>query len=104
MNLAFTGHRPESLPYGSNELLPACVQLKAVLLEEIIHSTANGYDTFLADGARGGDIIFAEQVLLARATECPFISSALFPMRGKPTGGQKRGGTDTIAHWSFPGM
>ena len=73
MNIAFTGHQPEALPFGSNELAPACVQLKALLLSEIMDCAAGGCDTYLAGGARGGDIFFAEQVLIAKATEYPGI-------------------------------
>ena len=36
MKLAFTGHRPESLPFGENENDPRCVRLKAMLLTEIM--------------------------------------------------------------------
>lgn len=44
-----------------------------MLLAEIMDSVANGCDTYLAGGARGGDIIFAEQVLIAKATKYPNI-------------------------------
>ena len=34
---------------------------------------AQGYDNFLAGGARGGDILFAEQVLFVKGLEYPDI-------------------------------
>ena len=73
MELAFTGHRPESLPFGENELSAACIRLKAMILTEIMDSAAKGCRVFLHGGARGGDLIFAEQVLLVKATEYPDI-------------------------------
>ena len=57
--LAFTGHRPESLPFGENELSASALRIKATLADEIMRCAAQGYDTFLAGGARGGDILFA---------------------------------------------
>ena len=45
--LAFTGHRPESLPFGENELDPACVRIKAMMLDEIMNCAANNFGTFI---------------------------------------------------------
>lgn len=73
MRLAFTGHRPESLPYGENELSAMGIAVKAMLLTEIMDSAAKGCDTYYAGCARGGDLLFAEQVLLVKATEYPDI-------------------------------
>ena len=53
MKLAFTGHRPESLPFGENENDPRCVRLKAMLLTEIMDRAKAGYDTFYTGCARG---------------------------------------------------
>lgn len=71
--LSFTGHRPELLPFDENEQSAACIRMKTMIFNEIKHSAANGCATFLNGGARGGDIIFAEQVLLVKATEYPDI-------------------------------
>ena len=51
--LAFTGHRPESLPFGENELSASAIRIKTLLADEIMRCAAQGYDTFLAGGARG---------------------------------------------------
>ena len=71
--LAFTGHRPESLPFGENELSASAIRIKTLLADEIMRCAAQGYDTFLAGGARGGDILFAEQVLFVKGLEYPDI-------------------------------
>ena len=73
MRLAFTGHRPESLPFGENELAASAIRIKTLLADEIMRCVAQGYDTFLAGGARGGDILFAEQVLFIKGLEYPDI-------------------------------
>lgn len=66
MKVAFTGHRPEALPYGKNEQCEEYQRIKAMMLAEIKHWAAQGYDTFYEGVARGMDIIFGEQVLLAK--------------------------------------
>ena len=43
MKLAFTGHRPESLPFGENENDARCIRLKAMLLTEIMDRAKAGY-------------------------------------------------------------
>ena len=63
MVLAFAGHRPEKLPWGSEESDPRCAALKAQLREAVRAAAAEGYDTFLCGMARGCDLWFAEAVL-----------------------------------------
>ena len=55
--LAFTGHRPESLPFGENENDPRCIRLREMLLTEITDRVKAGYDTFYTGCARGLDIV-----------------------------------------------
>ena len=87
MKLSFTGHRPELLPFGENELSAASIRVKTMILDEIMSSAAKGCDTFLNGGARGGDIIFAEQVLLVKATEYPNIRLiTVVPHEGQANG------------------
>ena len=71
--LAFTGHRPESLPFGENENDPRCIRLREMLLTEITDRVKAGYDTFYTGCARGMDIVFGTQVLLVKKTACPHI-------------------------------
>ena len=56
--LAFTGHRPESLPFGENENDPRSIRLREMLLTEITERVKAGYDTFYTGCARGMDIVF----------------------------------------------
>ena len=73
IGLAFTGHRPESLPFGEDEGNPSCVRLKEMLRSEIIDRAGCGYKVFYCGAARGSDILFGEQVLQVRNTAYPAI-------------------------------
>ena len=66
MVLAFAGHRPEKLPWGSDESDPRCAALKRQIIEAVRTAAGEGYDTFLCGMARGCDFYFAEAVLELR--------------------------------------
>lgn len=68
----FTGHRPQSLPWGFNEQDKRCVKMKKVLKKEIVKAIKGGYDTFISGMALGFDIICAEMVL-ALKKKYPYI-------------------------------
>ena len=59
---AFTGHRPEKLPWGSDESSTACNKAKDMLLASIFLKIGEGCSTFFTGMAQGADLIFAEQV------------------------------------------
>ena len=61
--LAFTGHRPEKLPWGHDESDPRCIALKRQIKEAVSKAAGEGYDIFLCGMARGCDFYFAEAVL-----------------------------------------
>ena len=73
MKVAFTGHQPESLPFGEDEQSEGYRKIKSMLLEEIKYWAEQGYDTFYEGVARGMDIVFGEQVLLAKQQGFPHI-------------------------------
>lgn len=60
---AFTGHRPEKLPFGENEQDKRCIDLKATLRAEIEKLIEEGVTHFLCGMARGVDTFAAEAVL-----------------------------------------
>lgn len=61
---AFTGHRPQSLPFGFNESDERCVALKQKLRNEIIRQIEeNGVTHFISGMAIGVDMYAAEIVL-----------------------------------------
>lgn len=75
----FTGHRPQSLPFGFNESDPRCKELKRrlrVLIREMIES---GVTHFLSGMALGIDI-YAAEIVLSLREEFPEISlEAIIP-------------------------
>ena len=61
---AFTGHRPQRLPFGSDEADERCIQLKLILREQIIRLIEeNGVSYFITGMAMGVDMYAAEIVL-----------------------------------------
>lgn len=61
---AFTGHRPQSLPFGFNEMDERCITLKQTLRAEIIRQIEeNGVTHFISGMAIGVDMYAAEIVL-----------------------------------------
>ena len=62
----FTGHRPDKLPWGTDEGDPRCLDLKRRLREELDRAYAAGCRHFICGMARGADLYFAQGVLELR--------------------------------------
>ena len=90
MVCAFTGHRPEKLPWGSRETDPRCCALKIQLDRAVRAAWEAGATTFACGLARGCDFYFAEAVLRLQEQrrESPWRPG--FPARSSPTGGRSR--------------
>lgn len=66
---AFTGHRPQNLPFGFNEEDERCINLKKTLREQIINLIENeGITHFISGMAIGVDMYAAEIVLGLKAS------------------------------------
>ena len=52
---AFTGHRPQKLPWRNDETAPGCVVLKETLATQVAMLIENGYTEFLSGMAPGVD-------------------------------------------------
>ena len=63
---AYTGHRPEKLPYGNDENDPRFRMMKQRLMCETLELIRSGVTTFLVGMARGIDIMAAELILQLR--------------------------------------
>lgn len=76
----FTGHRPEGLPFGSNETREECLKLIS-LLEEQIERLYNekGVRIFISGMALGVDQLAAEAVIRFRETHKDVIFVAAVP-------------------------
>ncbi len=65
-SVAFTGHRPEKLPWGVDDNSPDGVLFKFRLRETLEYLIGRGYTDFLSGAARGFDTIAAEMVISLR--------------------------------------
>lgn len=63
MICAFTGHRPQRLPWGDREQDPRCLALKQLIASAVDLAAARGCGIFLCGMALGCDTYFAEAVL-----------------------------------------
>lgn len=79
----FTGHRPEKLPWGSDERDPRCVALKARLREAVEAAYDRGMRRFICGMARGCDFYFAEIVLDLRRRKGDVSLEAAIPCRSQ---------------------
>lgn len=67
--MCFTGHRPQSLPFGFNESDERCVALKKIIRDEIIKLIEEeGVTHFISGMAIGVDMYAAEIVLGLKAS------------------------------------
>ena len=60
---AFTGYRPQKLPFGYNEEDPRCVEYKERLQQTIEELIGKGYAHFISSGMMGMDQLAAEIVV-----------------------------------------
>lgn len=63
---AFTGHRPQNLPWQFNEADTNCLKMKQILNQQISQLAKNGFTDFLSGMALGSDTWAAEAVLNLR--------------------------------------
>ena len=95
---AFTGHRPQNLPWGYDELDPRCVLLKSRIEEEIRAAYAQGKRFFLSGMAEGVDTYAAEAALKLKKELPELALICVFPCgiaRDKRRGAISRG-ADTV--------
>lgn len=62
----FTGHRPDKLPWGTDERDPRCLALKRASPGSWKDCTWRGYRHFISGMARGADLYFVEAALALR--------------------------------------
>ena len=66
ISCCFSGHRPNRLPWGSNENDPRCLELKFSLSRQLELLYGRGFRHFICGMAQGFDLYFAEAVLALR--------------------------------------
>ena len=91
---AFTGYRPQKMPFGFNENDPRCIDFKARLTAAIEDLIGRGYAHFLSGGALGMDMFAAEAVLQLRGKYPWILLEMVSPFDGQsarwPEGLQRR--------------
>ena len=80
---AFTGHRPQKLPWRRDETAPECVALKETLTAQIAALVADGYTEFLTGMAEGVDLWAAQIVLSLRVTNPALRLHCVLPCAGQ---------------------
>ena len=80
---AFTGHRPEKLPWGENETDPECAALKNRIYHVCRELYERGYRHFVCGMARGADFYFCEAVLRLKESCEGVVLIAAVPFRGQ---------------------
>lgn len=83
---SFTGHRPEKLPWGSNERDPGCVELKGRIDDAVRHARKLGARHFICGMAKGSDMYFAEAVITLRDEYTGITLEAAVPHEGQSKG------------------
>lgn len=81
----FTGHRPEKLPWGTNEADGRCVLLKKKIRDAVEAAYGEGIRHFICGMARGCDFYFAEEVLALRREHPDITLEAAIPCVGQST-------------------
>jgi uncharacterized phage-like protein YoqJ len=80
---AFTGHRPEKLPWGYYENDERCQALKERMWKLVQELYDRGYRHFLCGMAQGCDIYFCETVLALRCLAVGVTVEAVIPHAGQ---------------------
>ena len=80
----FTGHRPDKLPWGTDERDPRCTALKRRLTDAIAAACAAGSRHFICGMALGSDLYFAEGVLALRQDHPDVTLECARPCESRP--------------------
>ena len=84
LTCCFTGHRPQSLPWGTREDDPRCAELKTELAARLEAVYEMGWRHFLCGMALGCDTYFAEAVLALREKHPDVTLEAVIPCGSQP--------------------
>ena len=77
----FAGHRPEKLPWGSDEMDKGCIALQKRMWSAVETAYEAGYRHFICGMARGCDFYFAEMILTLRRERPGVTLEAAIPCR-----------------------
>lgn len=80
---AFSGHRPQKLPWKGDEDDPRCVALKEALRGQIVRLVQEGVTDFLSGMAEGVDTWAAQAVLALREDDPALRLHCILPYKGQ---------------------
>lgn len=80
---AFSGHRPQSLPWRFNESAPDCIRLQEILALQIAKLVDSGYTDFLSGLALAVDTWAAEIVLNLREKNLALKLHCILPCKSQ---------------------
>ena len=83
---AFTGHRPQSLPFGFDESDKRCTSLKSVMRDQIVALIENEGVTHFITGMALGVDMYAAEIVLDLKSKYPHITVSV--KRGRNGGEQ----------------
>ncbi len=78
LTCAFSGHRPERLPWGQDESDPRCLALKIQMERQLRELYRRGCHSFICGMARGTDLYYLEALDTLRH-EFPLTITAVIP-------------------------
>ena len=84
--VAFTGYRPQKMPFGFDEQDERCVDFKKRLHDTIESFIWQGYQHFISGGALGMDMYAAEAVLDLKKQYPEIMLEMVSPLAGASTG------------------
>jgi len=79
----FTGHRPDKLPWGTNENDPRCVVLQERLTAALEQAYAAGCRHFICGMARGSDLLFCRAALALRQSYADVTVEGAIPCQSQ---------------------
>ena len=82
----FTGHRPQQLPWNTNEKDPSCIKLKQIISDLIDDAADSGISSFYCGMALGFDTYCAEEVIRKKDSGIPLKLYAAIPCSDQCSG------------------
>lgn len=92
--VAFTGYRPQKMPFGFDEQDERCVDFKKRLRDTIESFIWQGYQHFISGGALGMDMYAAEAVLDLKKQYPEIMLEMVSPFDTQPRSGHRSIGSD----------
>lgn len=84
LSASFTGHRPQKLPFGTDEEDPRCRDFKLRLGAFIEMLVLEGFSHFIVGGALGMDLYAAEEVIALRSRYPEIALEVAIPFDDQP--------------------